>query len=414
MHASAETMRNVDPAWWDDDAAVQRFVCDLVAAELAAMRLTGPALPPLPWPEDLHIGRDLGADSLELMGLASALAEALHMHESGIEDYLLARQTVGDWVCIAQTGLSRFSARLTFRTSGSTGTPKSCMHTLDSLWQEVRELAPRLEGTRRIFSAVPGHHIYGFLFTVLLPRALGVPGDAVTDLRSGSAARLAHQLREGDMVVGHPEFWRAAARTVPAFPAGVTGVTSTAPCPDEVSAALELAGLTTLLQVYGSSETAGVGWRTSHAQPYTLFSYWQRDGDDTGAIVRAGDHGGRHDCQDALRWLDARRFMPAGRIDQAVQVGGINVFPARVRRELLLHPDVLDASVRLMQPAEGNRLKAFVVPRNAGADCQQLHAALDTWAGARLSAPERPRAFSFGGALPADDKGKPADWPLRQ
>jgi 4-coumarate--CoA ligase (photoactive yellow protein activation family) len=413
MHADADTMGNC-PAWWEDEAAVQRYVCDLVAAELAAMRLTGPALPPLPWPEDLHIGRDLGADSLELMGLASALAEALHMHESGIEDYLLARQTVGDWVCIAQTGLSRFSARLTFRTSGSTGTPKSCMHTLDSLWQEVRELAPRLEGTRRIFSAVPGHHIYGFLFTVLLPRALGVPADAVTDLRSGSAARLAHQLREGDLVVGHPEFWRAAARTVPGFPAGVTGVTSTAPCPDEVSAALALAGLTTLLQVYGSSETAGVGWRTSPAQPYTLFSYWQRDGDDTGAIVRAGDRGGRRDCQDALRWLDARRFVPTGRIDQAVQVGGINVFPAQVRRELLLHPDVLDASVRLMQPAEGNRLKAYVVPRNARADRQQLHAALDAWAGARLSAPARPRAFSFGAALPADDKGKPADWPLRQ
>ena len=50
-----------------------------------------------------------------------ALAEALQMHESGIEDYLLVRQTLGDWRHIAHTSLSRFSARLTFRTSGSTG-----------------------------------------------------------------------------------------------------------------------------------------------------------------------------------------------------------------------------------------------------------------------------------------------------
>lgn len=45
-------------AWWDDEAGMQRFVADLVAGELAAMRLTGPALPPRPWPADLHIGRD--------------------------------------------------------------------------------------------------------------------------------------------------------------------------------------------------------------------------------------------------------------------------------------------------------------------------------------------------------------------
>jgi long-chain acyl-CoA synthetase len=401
-------------AWWEDEAAVLRYVADLLASELAAMRLTGPALPPQPWPADLHIGRDLGADSLELMSLASALAEALHMHESGIEDYLLVRLTLGEWAHIARTSLSRFSARMTFRTSGSTGVAKSCSHRLDALWQEVHEFAPLLQGTRRIFSAVPRHHIYGFLFTMLLPAALGLEAGDVVDLRSGSAAWLGQQLREGDLVVGHPEFWRAMARTVPAFPCGVTGVTSTAPCPDEISATLQQAGLGTLLQVYGSSETAGVGWRRGHDQPYQLLSYWRRMGEDGSALMRAGcDDSPIRQCQDRLTWLDQRRFVPAGRVDQAVQVGGINVFPARVKGALLLHPDVLDASVRLMRPDEGNRLKAFIVPRDAEADPAELHAKLDAWAGARLTAPERPRAFSFGAALPADGKGKPADWALR-
>ena len=396
-------------AWWDDEDAVQRFVADLVASELAAMRPTGPALPPQPWPASLHIGRDLGADSLELMGLASALAEALHMHESGIEDYLLVRQTLGDWRHIACTSLSRFSARLTFRTSGSTGVPKSCSHELDALWQEVQAFAPLLQGTRRIFTAVPAHHIYGFLFTMLLPAALGLAASDVIDLRAGSAARLAQQLREGDLVIGHPEFWRAAARSVPAFPGGVTGVTSTAPCPDQVSAALQQAGLAMLLQINGSSETAGVGWRSGHDQPYQLLPYWRRVADDGPGLMRDGS-GVVLTCQDTLAWVDERRFLPTGRIDQAVQVGGINVFPGRVRQQLLQHPDVLDASVRPMRPDEGNRLKAFVVPRNASADPAALHAALDAWAGARLTAPERPRAYSFGSALPVDAKGKAADW----
>ena len=412
MQAASDAVRP-GTAWWEDDAAMQRFVSDLVAAELAAMRLTGPALPPQPWPADMHIGRDLGADSLELMGLASALAEALQMHESGIEDYLLVRQTLGEWVHIAQTSLSRFSARLTFRTSGSTGAAKSCSHALDALWHEVHEFAPLLRGTRRIFSAVPAHHIYGFLFTMLLPPALGLAAAEVIDLRAGSPARLAQSLREGDLVIGHPEFWRAAARAVPAFPPGVTGVTSTAPCPDDISVALGQAGLASLLQVYGSSETAGVGWRRRHDQPYQLLSGWQRAGNDGASLARTGaGEAARVQCQDKLAWFDERRFLPTGRMDHAVQVGGINVFPARVRRELLLHPDVLDASVRLMRPGEGNRLKAFVVPRDAGADLAGLHAALSAWASARLTAPERPRAFSFGAALPVDGKGKAADWAL--
>ena len=400
-------------AWWSDDAALERFVADLVAGELAAMRPTGAALPPQPWPASLHIGRDLGADSLELMSLATALAEALHMHESGIEDYLLVRQTLGEWRHIARTSLSRFSARLTFRTSGSTGVPKSCSHALDALTQEVRAFVPLLQGTRRIFTAVPAHHIYGFLFTMLLPAALGLAAGDVIDLRGGSAARLALELREGDLVIGHPEFWRAVARSVPAFPAGVTGITSTAPCPDQVSAALEQAGLAMLLQIYGSSETAGVGWRSSHEQPYQLLPYWRRAAENGVGLTREGSGDNAvFTCQDTLAWTDDRHFLPTGRVDQAVQVGGINVFPTRVRRELLEHPDVLDASVRLMRPDEGNRLKAFVVPRNGSADLAALHAALDAWTGARLTVPERPRAFSFGSALPVDGKGKAADWTL--
>jgi long-chain acyl-CoA synthetase len=33
-----------------------------------------------------------------------------------------------------------------------------------------------------------------------------------------------------------------------------------------------------------------------------------------------------------------------------VQVGGVNVFPERVRQVLLEHPLVVDAAVRLMRP----------------------------------------------------------------
>jgi 4-coumarate--CoA ligase len=93
---------------------------------------------------------------------------------------------------------------MTFRTSGSTGQPKSCVHALHALWREVQEVAPLLSGCTRLFAAVPSHHIYGFLFTILLPRALGLDSRSVLDLRQSSPARLSRELREGDVVIGHP------------------------------------------------------------------------------------------------------------------------------------------------------------------------------------------------------------------
>ena len=110
---------------------------------------------------------------------------------------------------------------------------------------------------------------------------------------------------------------------------------------------------------------------------------------------------------DNLRWLDERRFVVNGRRDGAVQVGGVNVFPARVRDALLAHAGVADAAVRL--EADTGRLKAFVVPAG-GEDGDALLDDLDRWCGDRLSAPERPRRFALGGALPVNAMGKPADW----
>lgn len=414
MHLdSGEASANVG-AWWKDEQALQRFICSLVASELSALRPGGVSLPGLPWKAGLHLIDDLGADSLELLSIATALAESLHMHEAGLEDYLLARVTVGEWVGIAQTSLQHFSSALTFRTSGSTGQPKPCRHSLPLLEQEVEELADLFRHRRRILSAVPGHHIYGFLFTILLPRSLGIDASNIIDLRGSSPARLARELKDGDLVIGHPEFWRAAARLAPSVPAGVIGVTSTAPCPAEVSQALEQAGMHKLVQIYGSSETAGIGWRDDAASPYHLFEHWKRAEGSDHRLIRQLPDGQEvlYSCQDLLQWTGPREFTPAGRMDNAVQVGGINVFPPRVRDVLLRHPDVADAAVRLMRPEEGTRLKAFIVPRRLDIDHADLQARLHSWVSEHLTTPERPKAFTFGEQLPKSSMGKDGDWSI--
>jgi acyl-coenzyme A synthetase/AMP-(fatty) acid ligase len=65
-----------------------------------------------------------------------------------------------------------------------------------------------------------------------------------------------------------------------------------------------------------------------------------------------------------------------------------------------------------MQPTEGNRVKAFIVPARPDLDLAEMRRELDLWTAATLTAPERPRAFTFGSALPAGPLGKAIDWAL--
>jgi 4-coumarate--CoA ligase (photoactive yellow protein activation family) len=339
--------------------------------------------------------------------MGAALGEALHLERGEVDDRLLARPGLEDWAAAARDSLRSGGSELSFRTSGSAGSPKRCTHALGLLWQETVELARLLPGRRRILSVVPSHHIYGFLFTVLLPRALGITD--VLDLRTATPATVLREARDGDLVVAHPGWWEQLARLAPRFPSGVVGVSSTAPCPDPLARELADAGLR-LLQVYGSSETAGVGWREQAGAPYTLLQHWSRI-EASGELVRMLPGGAevRYPLQDKLEWDDERRFRPAGRIDGAVQVGGTNVFPSYVAEVLGMHPGVKEAAVRPMRPDEGRRLKAFVVPADV-AGLESLRSELLDWCAARLSTPERPAAISFGAHLPRQASGKPADW----
>lgn len=405
------TSEDKELRWWRHAVLLQRYVADIVGAELMSMRRGGATLPAPPWPGTLDLTRDLGVDSLERHALASTLATALHMDHAGLDQQLLTLPTLADWAACARRSLAISDQQYTFRTSGSSGLPKLCTHRAQWLWQEAHHLASLLPQPKRILYAVPAHHIYGFLFTLLLPQTLGLRRVLLADVRATLPARLPELAEEGDLVIAYPDYWAACAASTRPFPPGVNGVTSTAPCADHVAWQLESAGLASLLQVYGSSETAGVGWRGAAAAAYTLFPYWRAGTPDQGDLVRTLPGGGEHVCAspDRLEWRDARRFMPAGRVDEAVQVGGVNVHPAQIAALLKRHPGVRDAAVRLMRADEGRRLKAFVLPR-AGADGAALKLALARWVREQLAPAECPVSFTLGSQLPTNSQGKLADW----
>jgi 4-coumarate--CoA ligase (photoactive yellow protein activation family) len=251
--------------------------------------------------------------------------------------------------------------------------------------------------------------MYGFLFTVMLPRHIRCT--QVLDIRYTTPQALQRSLRPGDLLVSHPAHWEMMAKYATAIPTGVTGVTSTAACPDRTSRALAVNGLSRLLQIYGSSETGGIGWRDAPTAPYDLFPYLSRDLADDTRLARCvrGAQRRLHALPDHLTWSDDRSFTVRGRRDAAVQIGGTNVYPEAVRRVLLCHPQVADAAVRPMTLREGGRLKAFVVPK-PDTDAAGLSTALMRWVNTKLGVPERPRSFTIGAALPVNNLGKLCDW----
>lgn len=369
---------------------------------------TGAATPPVALTADTDIGEEgLGFDSLARLGLVARLNRFFGLAATGIEDYLVVRSTFGDWIDLIETHfrLVGDTGRITFSTSGTTGPARDVGHDLAGLVGEARGHADRhfpdsaAEG--RVLATVPAFHIYGFLFTVLLP---GLAGREVVDIAAlgpGAATRLA---RPGDLVIGTPTTWAAALAAGGAFAPGVRGVTSGAPAGADLWAGLGRAGLAGLTEVYGSTETAGVGARSGSDEAFGLLAHLERT-DEGGVASRAS--GSPLPIQDRLNWTGPRSFRLAGRVDGAVQVGGVNIWPDRVAAWLASQAGVAEASVRLAGP----RLKAFIVPdTGTGTDTPSLEASLRRAMTAGLTAPERPVRLTFGAALPRSALGKPADW----
>ena len=421
-------MKATDWPWWHASNDLWRHTRDLVTASLQTLRPSlnahaqAQALREAHSGRALHLVHDLGVTSLELLSLGATLCEATGMRQPEHLERLHTANLLDDWVELAQLAWQASAESpqpvVRFRTSGSTGRPKACVHPWPWLQQEAQALAQHLSrdgAPRRVVSVVRCHHIYGHLFTLLLPRALGGAGMPVLDGVMLPPAAVLAQLQPGDLVVGYPDWWRIALQCGLPLPPGVIGVTSTAPCPPDTAAAALDAGLSRLVHIYGSTETAGIAWKEALDDAFTLMPHWQRPPDelDGSHLIRLTPDGERVTVAlpDQVRWLDDTHLAPTGRVDQAVQVGGVNVRPQDVRQHFLAHPEVADASVRLHDFDGVPRLKLFVVPRHPDTDACVLLASLQDH-GLRLAPPARPAHIALGQRLPVSAMGKACDWPV--
>jgi fatty-acyl-CoA synthase len=126
--------------------------------------------------------------------------------------------------------------------------------------------------------------------------------------------------------------------------------------------------------------------------------YWNNEE----ATAKALDAGGWFHTGDLARRDPEGFFYIAGRLKDMIISGGVNVYPAEIERELLLHPAVADVAVAGVADEKWGEVPVAFVVLNAGADQEELLAFLAS----RLNKIKLPKQFHFLDALPRNAYGK--------
>jgi acyl-CoA synthetase (AMP-forming)/AMP-acid ligase II len=303
-------------------------------------------------------------------------------------------------------------------TSGSTVTPKAIIQRLTelendnafilSMWAEELLI-------RKVCSTVSQHHIYGLLFSILLPFTAGIP-----------FRRQRIQIPEEFIKLIDTEY---TIITIPAFlKRGVEILT-----PNDLSAKSpwifvsggvldpELAKKTGEifgfwpLEIYGSTETSGIAWRQSDKGiEWTPFDNVQLGQNDKGCLVICSpyikDTAG-FETADTVELLDDGRFSLKERIDSVVKIEEKRISLVEMETRILQSGLVCDAFV---VPMESKRqyLAAVIVFNNKGKEKFnniEIHNINKFWREYLLKFFENvviPKKWRYPEVLPADTQGK--------
>ncbi len=297
-------------------------------------------------------------------------------------------------------------------TSGTTGPMLAAPKTAAQLYGEARALA-RTFGIGpgdRVVGSVPPVHIYGLLFTLLLPL---VSGAAFARETPHHAESIAHCVAEGGatLLVTVPVQLRALAGLRAGSLAALRSVVSSAgPLPDPVARAFRERHGLAVREVFGSTETGGIAHRERCTEPPPAWRPFEgvcvtlAEGDRLAVDSPHLEAGLPRPfvTGDVVELLPDGGFRHLGRADGIVKIGGRRISIEAMEEGLRRRPDVADAAV-IAVPAEagrGHQLLAAVSP----ADCDL--------AAVRLALLERfepstlPRRLVAVPAIPREENGK--------
>ncbi|MGA8890644.1 MAG: AMP-binding protein [Anaeromyxobacteraceae bacterium] len=299
---------------------------------------------------------------------------------------------------------------VTIWTSGSTGAPlphgKSAGQLLGeaSLLRDALGVGPGC----RVVATVPSLHIYGLLFGVLVPLAARGAFARESPLHAEAVAAIV-RATAATHLVSTPAHLRGLL-VLDSFPGTIRAFSSGAALADAVRAELSTRLGLEVTEVYGSTETGGIGVRDAMGDAWRPLPGVSVALDEEGCLVIDSPFLGR-DVERPFpvgdrASLESGGFRLLGRADGVVKVAGKRVALAEVEARLLDVPGVTDA-VAIAVPVAGARdNEILAVVAGAGLEGPAIRAALLRWLDP-VSLPRRIRVLDrlprgSGGKIPRD------------
>ena len=263
-------------------------------------------------------------------------------------------------------------AEMVMYTSGTTGEPKAVYKLFLQFENELFELVKVFGNdwvNRKVYSTVNHHHIYGLLFTALLPIATGLP---FRRHRIDFPTELANIAGDAAVIASSPAFLkRLSAETdkAIAFKCPPIIYSSGGPLPEDVARkACELTGFWTM-EIYGSTETGGIAYRQSKNGPvWKPFEVCKMSVAENGCLNIKSSYILEADgftTGDLVDLYDDGRFLLKGRSDSIVKIEEKRISLPEVENRLKQTGLVQDVRV---VPMVGKRqyLAAAIVLNEAG------------------------------------------------
>jgi len=277
-------------------------------------------------------------------------------------------------------------------TSGSTGSPqghgkpwRGFVRSSSLNAMRIRDCLEPVHGPARpwVVATVPPQHMYGFETSVLLPLLSDMAVHAGRPLFPADIATALEEVPAPRVLVTTPVHMRAIVASGQRFPATALVLSATAPLDAALARAIETRLSTTVLELFGSTETCVIATRRAASEEsWHLYPEVILEPDADGVTVSAPWFTGPMRLQDIVERLPGNRFLVRGRNSDMVEVAGKRASLGDLTRRLMAVPGVRDAVV--FQPDTGasgevRRVAALVVAPGVSTEsiCASLARSID-------------------------------------
>ncbi|HCU06381.1 MAG TPA: hypothetical protein DIC42_02195 [Holosporales bacterium] len=234
---------------------------------------------------------------------------------------------------------------LVFYTSGSTGKPKAIPKTLFQLETEIQCLIStfNMSSSGKFISTVPHYHIYGLLFSVLLPLYLEKKFLNQTLVLWDE---IFTNLGQDDVLISSPSHLSRLEEKSLYKPSFV--FSSSAPLSfEDAHKTNDLLG-TLPFEIYGSTETGGIAYRqqldnSGKCTPFNQIKI--KIGENNCLHIASPYLDTPYQTQDRVMIHSDNTFNLLGRHDRIVKVEGKRVCLLEIEQKLALHPSIQDCVI---------------------------------------------------------------------